>query len=57
MHKLHEAVMTSLAHFDQVTSLIELPLGSFKRSGFGRDRAPHALYKYAGLNSASITMR
>jgi gamma-glutamyl-gamma-aminobutyraldehyde dehydrogenase len=56
--------MTSLAHFENVAKAIEtdacditMPFGGFKRSGFGCDRSLHALYKYADLNSVSITIR
>lgn len=36
---------------------ITMPFGGFKQSGFGRDRSPHALRKYADVKSVSITVR
>ena len=34
---------------------ITMPFGGFGRSGFGRDRSLHALYKYADLKSVSFS--
>ena len=56
--------MTSLAHFEKVAKAIEtdacditMPFWGFEQCGFGRDRSLHALYKYADLKSASLTIR
>ncbi len=47
--------------FDQIAPSSKLAreevFGGFKQSGFGRDRSPHALHKYADLKSISITLR